>query len=157
MSHALADAAESSHAAEAATADGHERDPLRGRRLEDALVRVSGRPQDRRLSAERRGEVDRVDRYMGRVAVRFGSTLKEETIAWWLVPDAGGQLDGARGIRRSIGRDEDALREVHALRRAARDQNRDRCAVDGRGRGAAERDTARSRSPMAGHDEQIGA
>ena len=37
MSHALTDAAHSTRAAEAATADGHERDALRGGRIEDAL------------------------------------------------------------------------------------------------------------------------
>ena len=157
MRHALADAAESTHSAEAATADGHERDALRGSRLEDALVSMSGRAQDRRLSAERRGEVHCVNCYVGRVAVRSGVHAQERDERAVLVPDAGGQLDGARGIARSIGRNEDPLRELHALRRAARDQNRDRCPVDSRRRGAAERDTACSRPPMARHDKQVGA
>ena len=38
---------------------------------------MTGRAQDRRLPAERRGEVDRVDRYVGRVAVRFGVHAQE--------------------------------------------------------------------------------
>src|SRR5688500_12169821 len=98
MRDTLAHAAESPRAAQAAAADCQQRDALRAGRLEYALVSVAGRAHDGRLSAERGGEVHRVDCDMARVAVRSGVDAQDVDARAVAVPDAGGQLDRAGGI-----------------------------------------------------------